>query len=210
MNFLKYLLIFLIPISGFSQEKEEIFYDESGVEVTEESFLASIDHRKNLDLYFENDSTLYGILVTRQRFGKLDEETFNNLKSYLISLSGTSIDSTENIVVNYLSPNPGIEKDSKEKSAGNIFDRNYLKKLHKIPNIKQFWINSPEADNLEHYHRNRIDWLADKENVFEELFFPYKIKSGNFLLIKPDGSYYYYLGEYGKDQVWEASEKFFN
>ena len=126
MNFFKYFLIFLIPISGFSQEKEEIFYDESGLEVTEKSFLASIDRHKNLDLYFENDSILYGILVIRQRFGKLDEKTFNNLKSYLTALSGTPIDSTENIVVNYLSQNPGIEKNSKEKSAENIFDRNYL------------------------------------------------------------------------------------
>ncbi|NIK92743.1 hypothetical protein GZ212_11325 [Mangrovimonas sp. CR14] len=204
------LIFILFAYWGFAQEKPIVFYNESGEKVNRRKFIEAKDYSKNLDLYFENDTTQIGLLVTREKFGQLDESTFENLKSYLTELTDKTIDSTQNIVINYLTAFPKKADNTKSSSTWNVLDKDYLKKLHKIADINQFWINSPESDNLEYYHQNKINWIADKESLFEKLFFPYEIRYGNFILIKPDGKFYYYLGEHSKYEIWEKSKKYFN
>lgn len=193
----------------FGQKKSIVFYDESGEEISKQKFFETKDYSKNLDIHFENDTTKIALLVTRQNFGQLDKSTFENLKSYLTKLTAKQIDSSQNIVINYLTPFPKKVKNTTTKSGWNVLHRNYLKKLHKIANINQFWINSPKCDNLEYNHSKKINWIADKENLFKKLFFPYDVRFGNYILIKPDGKFYYYLGEHSKYNIWENAEKYF-
>jgi len=171
--------------------------------------LKSRDYRRNLDLYFENDSIQYGLLIERQKFGQLYQKTLKELKTYLTDLSQTPIDSTQNIVVNYLTALPKIPEITKSRSGWNVLDRNYLKKLHRIAPIHQFWINSPDSDNLKYYHQNKINWITDKDNLFKKLFFPYEVKYGNYILIKPDGKFYNFMGEHSKYKIWETAEQYF-
>ncbi len=199
----------LFSCLSFGQTKPIAFYNESGEKIDKQEFIENKDYVKNLDLYFENDTTQIALLVTRKKFGQLNKNTFENLKLYLTELTDKQIDSTQNIVINYLTPLPKKDKNTSSKSAWNIFDRNYTKKLHKIANINQFWINSTECDNLEYNHSKKINWIADKDNLFSKLFFPYKVRYGNYILIKPDGKYYYYLGEHSKYQIWENAKKYF-
>lgn len=206
---MKYLIILLISIQTFGQTKQIVFYNENGEEITEENFLNSRNYSRNLDLYFENDSIQYGLLIERQKFGQLDQKTFTELKTYLGQLSQTQIDSTQNIVVNYLTAFPKKEENTTSRSGWNVLDRDYLKKLHQIAPINQFWINSSQVDNFQYHHQNRINWITDNENLFNKLFFPYEVRYGNYILIKPDGKFYYYLGEHSKYQIWETAGKFF-
>lgn len=193
----------------FGQQKPIVFYNEIGEKISQQEFIDTKDYSKNLDLYFENDTTQIGILITRQKFGQLDKRTFTELKKYLSELGERKIDSTQNIVINYLTAFPKKEENTKSRSGWNVLDRNYLKKLHKIAPINQFWINSPQSDNLKYYHQNKINWLTDKENLFSKLFFPYGVRYGNYILIKPDGKFFFYLGEHSKYQIWESAEKYF-
>ncbi|WP_299103502.1 hypothetical protein [uncultured Winogradskyella sp.] len=194
----------------FGQQKPIVFYNEAGEKINQKEFIKTKDYSKNLDLYFENDSTQIGILITRQKFGQLDKKTFSNLKSYLTDISERKIDSTQNIVINYLTAFPSEKQvDSTSRSSWNVLDKDYLKKLHKTADINQFWVNSPESKNLKYYYNNRINWIEDKDNLFKELFFPYEVRYGNFILIKPDGKFYYYLGEHSKYQIWKKSKKYF-
>lgn len=209
MRTIKFILILLISFQNFGQTKPMNFYNENGQEITKEEFIELKDYSKNLDLYFENDSLQYGLLVKRQKFGKLNKKTLILLKQYLTEISKVKIDSTQNIVINYLTEIPKKIENTKPISTWNILDRNYLKKLHKIADINQFWINSPNSDNLKYYHRKRINWITDKDNLFKKIFFPYDVKYGNYILLKPDGKFYYYLGEHSKYNVWEKSRKFF-
>ena len=206
---IKYLIILLISIKAFGQTKPIEFYNENGEKITKEEFFESKDPAKNLDIYFEDDSLQFGLLITRLEFGQLDPPTFTKLKSYLTEISQTQIDSTQNIVINYLTAYPKREGSTKPRSTWNVLDRNYLKRLHKIADIKQFWINSPQADNLKFYHHNKINWIADEENLLKKLFFPYEAKHGHYILIRSNGKFYYYLGEHSKYQIWEDAEKFF-
>tara|TARA_R100000935_G_scaffold47857_1_gene72076 strand:+ start:638 stop:1303 length:666 start_codon:yes stop_codon:yes gene_type:complete len=207
-NYILYLIL-IISTTIYSQKKSSVYYDENDNKLTEKEFFRNKEYSKNLDLYFENDSIQFGILVRRYQFGTLDKYTFEKLKSYLTQISEIEIDSTKNIVINYLSSLPEKKYNTIPKSTWNILDTDYLKKLYKIAEIEHFWISSPRSDNLIYYHQDDINWLKDKEDFFKNVFFPYEIKYGNYILIKPDGSYYYYLGEYSKYEIWEKSEKYF-
>lgn len=209
MRTVKYAIILLVSVKTFGQTKPFEFYNENEEKITKEEFLKSKDYSKNLDLYFENDSLQFGLLIKRQHFGQLDPESFSKLKTYLSEISQTEIDSTQNIVVNYLTAFPEKEAGTDLRSKWDIFDKNYLKELHKVAEINQFWIHSPEVDNLEYYYQNKIDWIADKDDLFKNMFFPYSVRYGNFILIKQDGKYYYYLGEHSKRDIWKKSEKYF-
>lgn len=202
-------IFILFTCLTFGQEKPIVFYNESGEKISKQNFIETKDYSKNLDLYFENDSTQIGLLVTRKKFGQLDKNTFENLKLYLTELSDKRIDSTQNIVVNYLTAYPKKNENTNSKSGWNVLQRDYLKKLHKIANINQFWIHSSECNNLEYNHQKRINWIEDKDDLLKKLFFPYEVRYGNFLLIKPDGKFYYYLGEHSKYQIWEDAKKYF-
>ena len=147
--------------------------------------------------------------LPRKKFGHLDKKTFEDLKSYLTELTGKQIDSTRNIVINYLTAHPGNKENATPRSQWDILDDDYAKILHKTDGIEQFWIHSPEIDNLEFYYLDKINWVEDTDGFFEKMFFPYVVKYGNFILIKPDGHYYYYLGEHSKHQIWEQSKKYF-
>lgn len=99
-------IFILFTCLTFGQEKPIVFYNESGEKISKQNFIETKDYSKNLDLYFENDTTQIGLLVTRKKFGQLDKNTFENLKLYLTELSDKRIDSTQNIVVNYLTAYP--------------------------------------------------------------------------------------------------------
>ncbi|WP_341220632.1 hypothetical protein [Polaribacter atrinae] len=210
MKIIKFIIILFVSFKNFGQTKSVIFHNENGEQVTKEQFYKTKDNRKNLDLYFEKDSIQYGVLIKRQRFGQLDKKTFRTLKNYVTELSDVTIDTTQNIVINYLTANTKKIDNKKSKSTWNVLDKNYLKKLHKIANINQFWINSPECDNLNYYHQNKINWITDNDDLFKKIFFPYQVKDANYILIKPDGKFYYYIGEHSKYQIWELSKKYFN
>ena len=202
-------LLILFSCLTFGQEKPIVFYNEGGEKISREQFIETKDFSKNLDLYFENDTTQIALLIMRQKFGALDKSTFTFLKSYLKDLSNKTIDSTQYIVINYLTPYPERDNNSKTKSGWNVLDRDYLKKLHKIANITQFYINAPDCNNLKYNHSKRIPWISDKQNLFRKLFFPYHVRYGNYILIKPNGKFYYYLGEHSKYEIWENAEKYF-
>jgi len=209
MKTIKLLLLLFIPFNIFSQTKSLIFYNENGEKITREEFIKTKDYRENLDLYFESDSTQIGHLITRKKFGYLDKMTFTKLKTYLTELSGKQIDSTQNIVINYLTAYPKKEENTKSRSTWNLLDRDYPRKLHKMANISQFWISSPQSGNLKYYHHNRINWITDKDNFFKNLFFKYEVRYGNYILIKPDGKFFYRLGEHNKHLILKHAGKFF-
>ncbi|MGY0393269.1 hypothetical protein ACW5R3_12010 [Bizionia sp. KMM 8389] len=207
MRFIFIFIFFTSVILG--QQKPMIYYNEAGKEINQQEFIETKKNRDNLDLYFDNDSIQIALLIKRQKFGHLDKKTFEDLKSYLSDLTKKSIDSTQNIVINYLTAFPKKADNTKSRSTWNVLNKDYLVKLHKIADISQFWISSPESDNLKYFHQKKINWKTDKANLFEKLFFTYEVPYGNFILIKPDGKFYYFLGEHSKYEILEKAKKYF-
>jgi len=211
MKYLRIIILIALTTSllGCGLMKPRVYYNEYNEKITRLKFLKEKDYAKNLDVYIKNDTAYTGLLITRQKFGQLDEETFIHLKLYLAKITQKQINTNENIVINYLTAYPKKRKNTRPRSLWNVLHRDYLVKLHQIANINQFWINSPESDNLKYYHNDVINWVSDEENLLKKLFFKYDVRYGNFIFIKPDGKFYYYLGEHGKYEILEKSKKYF-
>ena len=183
------------------------YYDENGYEITREKFNSS---EKTLSLFFENDTMSFGVSLKRENYGRLDANTLDQFHNYLSKISGRKIDSTKNIVINYITGYPKRKDNTKEKSTWNVlkFPKEYRNRLNRKANADQFWVHSPDNDNLEYYHSEKIEWYNDKERIFESLFFPYEVAYGNFILLKPNGEYFFFLGEYGEYEIWHFVNSF--
>jgi len=207
---MKNIIIFFIFFQlSFSQNKPVKFYNEQSIEITKKDFFEYKKQKKYLDVHIINDSIQQRILLPQTKQSKLDPKTFNYLKTYLTAISKTKIDSTQNLVINYVTGFIEKNQNTYKRSKWDIFDKNYLDKLHKKDSIKQFWINSPKVNNLEYYHKNKINWITDKHEVLKKIFFPYDVHDGYSILIKPNGEFFYYISEHGKIAIWKKSKNFF-
>lgn len=112
------------------------------------------------------------------------KKTFIDLKTYLTKITGKHINPSEGIVINYLTAFPKHTAGGPSKSTWNIYDRDYLKKLHKITPLSQLWIYSLETENLNFHHYPKINWVKDSEGVLKTLFFPIEVPDGNFSVDK--------------------------
>ena len=198
----------MIPFLGFSQEKPLKYFDLEGNELTREDFFKSKDFDEVISLYFENDSIRFGTYIKRKIIGKLNESELIIFKSFLQELDSSKFDSTKNIVLNYISENPKKTWTKPLKYTWNIYNVDYLTKLHKLAEINQYWIISPKNEDIEYYRNEKLNCFIDKDNFIKDLFFIYEINCGNFVIIKPNGEYLVYLGEYGKSTVWESVKMF--
>ena len=207
-HMIKYIVILCCATASLaSAQKPFRFYDEKGNDITGKAIKSKVPH---IIGFGENDSIKFGVSLKREKVGTLSALQFNKLKEYLELLCGSPIDAGSNIVVNYISALPKIEEKSKERSKWNMleFPNTFTNQLRKQANARQFWVSSPLVSNLRFYHGERIDWLKDEQRIISELFFPYEIPDGSFVLIKPDGSYVYYLGEHEKMEFWTYVEVF--
>jgi len=135
---------------------------------------------------------------------------FNDLKNYLNTFKSDQIGSEDFIVINFLTGVSIEEQKKRSRSTWNIFDRNYIKKLNKITDVSHFWISSIDKEKLKYFYSNRVDWHKDEKNLIKKLFFPFELSYGYYIIINPEGEYYYYLGEYSKYNVWEKTEEMLN
>ncbi|OEY72321.1 hypothetical protein [Salegentibacter salarius] len=208
----KLILIFLMIYSfdSYSQNKDYKFYNEEGYQISRKEFYNKKENFKNFPLYFENDTVRFGVLFHREKKGVLSDSTFTSLKNYLNTLKSEHINSKDIIVINFLTGVPFAEQIKKSKTSWNIFDRNYLRKLNKITDVSHFWISSLEKEKLKYFYSNKVNWQKDEDNIIKKIFFPHETTYGYYILINPEGKYYYSLGEYGKYNVWEKTEEMTN
>ncbi|MDT0295111.1 hypothetical protein ACFQ3R_04690 [Mesonia ostreae] len=190
----------LINLLSFSQEFQKKFLDINKNEITKKQFYKQNDSKTNLDVFIQSDSLIIGMLVRRKNQGKLDKKQSKQLTEYLSRISGEKIDSSKTLVINYLSSTPKTPYFGKV-SQWTIFKNDYLKSLHKIPNIYQIWINNPDNQNLKYFHNDRINWIEDSNRIIENIFFPFEFEFGSFVVINSNGNYISYYAEYGKEEV---------
>ncbi|WP_394907500.1 hypothetical protein [uncultured Mesonia sp.] len=202
---------FSLGVWGQNNDKPKVFYNLNDEEIGWQAYFKLKEETNSLNQITATDSTMQYRLIRRENTGTLQPSTFLQLKQYLSALSGKEIRENENIVINYLSRYPEKNQPTghSSRSKWNIYHKNYLKKLHQLAPIKQFWMHSPTIKTLDYHHANRLNWLADEKDALFILFLKKTVALGNYILIKPDGRYYYYLGEYGKDHVLRQGEDFF-
>jgi hypothetical protein len=204
---MKYIIIICILISSklFSQEKKVVYLNENYQEIDKNQFIEGKKSREYLDLYFQNDSLVQGLLVRRRPIGKLTENQLDELKQ---SLSIQNEIDDELIVIIYY---PGKDRCNgmERYSTWNIFDRDYLKKLNKISDVSHHWIYKDD-ENLKYYYQKKIGWKKDSNQFIEKMFFKYHYPCFSCVVINSKGNFIANYGEFGKQTVWEISEELKN
>ncbi|MCP9198838.1 hypothetical protein MKO06_02900 [Gramella sp. GC03-9] len=153
-----------------------------------------------LAVYIEKDSITVGIRVQKEKYGRLEDSTFNALRLYLNSMNAEKIGEDDLIVINFLTGVTLEEQNRNARSSWNIFEGNYIRKLKKVADVSQYWISTLPKEKLKYFHSNKIDWKQDKQGMIPEVFSPYGLKYGYYIIIRPNGDYYYEIvnSEFGK------------
>ncbi len=206
---LKFLVILLLLFSCplWSQKKPVYKFDENGNELVGQFVIL-----KDGYIFGEVESDTAIIRVAQKRLvtGTLSGSQLHDLRTYLMKITASEIDPAKNIVINYLSSIPKVD-DAEGKSKWTLleFPNRISRQLKTWYNAEHFWINSPGATNLEYYHQGKINWISDSKRMLNKLFFPYEVPYGHFVLIKPDGSFLYLLGEHNKADFKRYADEFF-
>lgn len=201
------IALLCIAQNVFSQDYK-FFIEKEGklAPLSETEFNKSIDHTRNVEVYVENESGKMGVIFTRKRDGKLTPDEMKLLHSFL-NEKDLHTNGHDYIVINYVTSSPKIEAGS-TTSGWYILDQKYLKKLKKEGTESVFFIyneNQNEATN--YYARKHINWVSDTSNFILQLLFPAEGSMANAAVIRPDGTFKAYLGEYTPDEVYTMIEE---
>ncbi|WP_338731384.1 hypothetical protein [Mangrovimonas cancribranchiae] len=202
----KVLLTFIIGILICSCSTTKIgnktkYFDENNIEISKSKFNRIRSTNKLLDI--PGDSTNHKKLTLREKRGKITNRAL--LESLLEKETNQELDSTKPIVIIYY---PGKDPCNSSGSATKESRRNWFGQLedgiNQVAQTKPLYIYK-DKDGLEKYD-GVLTWHKDPEGTIERLFFKYHYPCSSFVVISKDGNYISYLGEFGKQYVWEATQ----
>ena len=130
----------------------------------------------------------------------LSSQDLLNLKIYLSNLTDHELDFSKNIVINFIDIDPRRSRENYQV-PWDIFYGKLENELNQIKSSVHVWIINPTVTNLHYYHGDTINWRKDLDNTVRNLFFDYPRLNGGFVIIKPNGEYFYKLGEYSKSDI---------
>lgn len=207
-SYLLFLFLLLFPVHSFAQQANAKHYNEYGIELSDFLYNKRLQEPQYLDLHFRRDQQEITILVPKEKVGQLAPSALKALQAYLQKIGKSSLADNGYLVINYLSPLASNQKKF-AASKWNVLDANFSNRLAQRDAISLFWIYDPNSKRASDYQRKYIHWIPDKERLLNRLFFPYAVPHGSFLLIKPNGAFYYHQGPYDKDYIWKQMKRFF-
>lgn len=186
--------------------KKEIFLDENKDTITSDLFLNKIKRTDIGYSVFESDSinTLKLVkadfrydLFEKYKVGKIDSLKKTKIISELKLLSNSDIDTSNIIVINFYIDEKAINQRS---CIDNYLDdssyRNFFKKKRNS-DVKQFFI----TDQSYFYDNKKV--TRDKNKTIQDLFFSNASHCGNYIIIFPDNTYIFKIGEYRQEVILE-------
>ncbi|WP_375241777.1 hypothetical protein [Lacinutrix sp.] len=173
--------------------KKEIFYDENSKPIGMKEFKEKTKDRNYVSGLVENDTAFIRKISFREATGEMTPDLRLSLIKYLIKITESKIDSTNNIVIIFF-------YEPKVKPNGSCIDhytshRSYIKYFKKNKNNTQFFITEKGYN----YRKKHV--FEDKEDYIRQLLFKYNFGCGNYMIIKNDGSVFRILGEYRQDDI---------
>lgn len=195
------IVLLLIVFNGIlhSQNKVEKYYNSNFESISDKEFLASLENRIYRYTRFELEDQFACVLYKRKTNGKLSPEELLILNESLLKKGNLN----NNITIIIFYPGRDIYNETDHITTWNVFDSDYLRKLKRINSTNNFWIFKSEGD-LKYYQPEKADWKKDDNQIIEKLFFKIHYPCFSSAVIDKDGNYILNLGEFGKDEVWDA------
>ena len=180
------LLFTTFGLLGQKAPKKEYLLDENGNSISLENFKAKLSPTYTYGI-IENDTAVIAKIILREETGILKPDQVKEIKSTLKTLTNYPLEDNQTIVLHF------FYKPDKNPNGSCIdhytTDYSYKRFFKKNPQYVRF--NITEKD----YKYNSKNVTEDTTNTLYK-YFLYGGKCGNYMIIKPDGSYLMRLGEY--------------
>ncbi len=189
LNRLFFILIIIFSFIKCSSIKEKplLLYDTENNLVSQDEFYKKMDFRYNIDVYYETDTSRVGALVIRSKFGKFDSINFGEIKKLLSLSFDTIIDFNKPVVINYY-----LDLKDNVDCAHEFYFESTTEEL--INFYSQF--NILHVVDKYYSHNLKFNKIkVDKLDLIRSTFIKYRIRCLNYIAIKPNGSYYYCIGD---------------
>lgn len=214
MKFFIFLFVLTFPIFTIAQKEKSVhFLNENGYEISKELYKEEYRNRKYnisyLSITFENDTSYFIKPVKRKNYGRLSDNQFEKLKSFIYNIK---LDMTYQNKYSIIKYHPGRDRcnGGRVKYNGNknhALGKKYIQKLQKSFNIETFWIHKKDT-TVNFKNSGWINWQVDKQQIIEDLFFKYHYPCGSFVVINNETKNYISIfGEYGASTVEETVEE---
>jgi len=182
-------------LAAQSADKKTYVYDENWQLIDMKKFQKIAKKRGYTYKLIENDTALIGKLMLREEIGKISAEDRTLLVNYLKKLTKLKVDTSNTIVINFFFK---PENDPKGSCIDNYTsDYSYKRYFKKNTNAQQFFVTQQGFG----YKKKHV--YEDKENLVRHLLFKYYFGCGNYIIIKPNGDYLLWRGEYKQDEIPE-------
>ncbi len=207
LRILAFSTIFLF-CTGSLLAQEIHFFDVKGNRITREKFEKLHDNRVNLGLSFQKGKITETRLVSRIETGVIPQDLRNQILSNIEVASGKEINRLEMIIIYY------YQGKDKCNSSGNktatleerkAYMAEYEKQIAKLGQTSGYSLHSIDDRDKDTYGLKKS--YPDVDLLVEKTFFKYKYPCGSFVIIRPDGEYSAYFGEYSADQVVKLGKK---
>ncbi|AXG74532.1 hypothetical protein DVK85_09905 [Flavobacterium arcticum] len=190
-TFLSLLLFITCNLLGQQISKKEYLLDENGNSISLEDFKAKLSLTYTYGI-IENDTAAIAKIVLREEKGKLNQEQLKEIKSTLKALTNRSFEDDQTLVIHF------FYKPDKNPNGSCIDNYTSDNKYHR------FFKRNPEYIR---FNITEKDYKFKSKNVSEDTtntlykYFLYGGKCGNYMIIKPDGSYLKHIGEYIQKEI---------
>lgn len=192
------ILVLLINFIGFSQPLKTSYFDENQHEISKEEF----DKRKTggkkgyLKGYFsdlKNANTEVAIIFRALEKGVISKETHKEVVDYINKITNAEIDEKYTVAICYffrpVNMDAGIvEQQFLHSSYTGLFRENGKK-------VFIFFMTEKG------YQSDVKNVYEDKEGKIKDLFFKYPFEYGNYIAIKPDGSFQKRIQKYNYHEI---------
>jgi hypothetical protein len=190
------ILSLLVSFISFSQKPKTYYFDENQNQIAKEEFDKRGDDWKTgfFKSYFvdQNDSSREIAMIFRAlEKGTITKEKYKEAIDYINKITGAGIDEEYTIAICYF---------FKPVNMGNVVDFQSSQSSY-----KNFFSKKKKTFNIfmteKGYHRDLKDVYEDKDGKIKDLFFKYPFDHGNYIAIRPDGSFQKRIEEYNYHEI---------
>lgn len=195
MKNLFYFIFFYIGICS-AQNKTETYYDDQFQKISKDRFEYLLNKKGYRANQYELEDQITNIVYQAKTKGKLSEEEFKNIKSYLSKIQPLK----EGLIVLVFYPGKDSCNESDSESTWTMFEKDYQKELKKLKISNTYWSYKDDED-LKYYHPKKINWQKDSDQLIEKTFFKMHYPCFSSVVIDGNGNYISNLGEFGKVDI---------
>lgn len=191
------ILNLLMGFIGFSQKSKNYYFDENQKEISKSEFDKRAAGWKTgfLKGYFsdlKDNNTEIAMIFRAKEKGTISKEKYKEAIDYINKISNAGIDEEYTIAICYFFKPVNLSEGIVQHQSSQSSYKNFFKKKKKTFNI--FMTEKGYESGLENVYE-------DKEGKIKDLFFKYPFDHGNYIVIRPDGSFQKRIEEYNYHEI---------